>query len=26
MFDNGKYVFRYYPVNHEGIMSLGMCQ
>ena len=26
MFDNGKYVFRYYPVNQEGIMSLGMCQ
>jgi hypothetical protein len=26
MFDNGKYVFRYYPINHEGIMSLGMCQ
>jgi len=26
MFDSGKYVFRYYPINQEGIMSLGMCE
>jgi hypothetical protein len=26
MFDNGKYIFRYYPVNQEGIMSLGKCE
>lgn len=26
MFQNGKYVFRYYPPNQEGIMSLGMCE
>ncbi|MFM7698159.1 MAG: hypothetical protein ACKO5X_05940 [Limnohabitans sp.] len=26
LFDNGKYVFRYYPINQEGIMSLGMCK
>lgn len=26
MFQNGKYVFRYYPPNQEGIMSLGVCE
>lgn len=26
VFDNGKYVFRYYPINQEGIMSIGFCE
>lgn len=26
VFDNGKYVFRYYPINQEGIMSMGFCE
>lgn len=26
LFKEGKYVFRYYPPNQEGLMSLGMCE
>jgi len=26
LFDNGNYIFRFYPKNQEGLMSLGKCE